>query len=34
METKINKENGDLTAYGFACGYVQKKSIEIHVAIC
>lgn len=31
METRINKENGDLTAYGFACGYVQKKSVEIHV---
>lgn len=29
MDATINKQNGDLTAYGFACGYIQKKSIEI-----
>jgi hypothetical protein len=24
MNTEIKKPNGDLTAYGFACGYVQE----------
>ena len=25
MNTEIKKPNGDLTAYGFACGYVQLE---------
>ena len=25
MKTEIKKPNGDLTAYGFACGYVQRE---------
>jgi hypothetical protein len=25
MDTTIKKPNGDITAYGFACGYIQRN---------
>ena len=28
MNTSIYNKNGTISAYGFACGYVQKKEIQ------
>ncbi len=29
MDTRINRSNGDVSAYGLACGYVDVKTREL-----